>query len=70
MDIVIRTHPPHKSYCSQRLQNTFAKIGAKIHFFSHINAKKRKNIVNDIETCFKRINATILLYIKAMRIEL
>jgi len=24
------THPPHKSLCSQRILNTFAKIGAKV----------------------------------------
>ena len=28
MDIVNRTHPPHQSLCSQRILNTFAKIGA------------------------------------------
>ena len=29
-DKALRTHPPHKSLCSQRFLNTFAKIAAKI----------------------------------------
>jgi len=36
MDIVNRTHPPHQSLCSQRILNTFAKIGAKVRIIKLI----------------------------------
>jgi hypothetical protein len=37
-DKALRTHPPHKSLCSQRFLNTFAKIAAKLLKDKHNHA--------------------------------